>query len=136
MLARRLEPDGQGGLAPVPAMRGVSLFLSCRGGLPDGAAQRYRIVRLKEKLGSREHGDRRDRAWRARLACLVGDPEARLRARWPTWSTCSRLSNGVRAAGLMRRARSPRRSSSPPAASRFGRRLIEMPLMRRQLARS
>ncbi|MDW8315183.1 MAG: acyl-CoA dehydrogenase family protein [Rhodovarius sp.] len=131
VLARRLEPDGQGGLAPVPAMRGVSLFLLPRD-LPDGRRNAYRIVRLKEKLGSRSMASGEIRLEGA-TAWLVGDPEAGFR-QMADMVNNSRLSNGVRAAGLMRRAV----AEAVFVATRriaFGRRLIEMPLMRRQLVK-
>ncbi len=46
-----------------PGIKGVSLFLLPRT-LPDGSANRYRIVRLKEKLGTRSMASRRDPAGR------------------------------------------------------------------------
>jgi acyl-CoA dehydrogenase len=46
----------------------------------------------------------------------------------------SRLSNGVRAAGLMRRALSEALFIARERSA-FGRKLVELPLMRRQLAK-
>jgi alkylation response protein AidB-like acyl-CoA dehydrogenase len=113
--------------------RGLGLFLLPRV-LPDGTPNAYRIVRLKDKLGTRSMasgeitlGDSRGGA----LAYAVGDI-ARGFAQMTDMINMSRLSNGVRAAGLMRRAL---REAVFVAGARqaFGKRVIDLPLMRRQL---
>jgi len=110
-------------------MKGVSLFLLPRT-LDDGTANAYRIVRLKDKLGTRSmasgeiHFDGA-RAW------LVGEA-GRGFVQMADMVNNSRLSNGVRAAGLMRRAVSEALFIARERQA-FGRRLIDMPLMRRQL---
>lgn len=82
-------------------IRGVSLFLLPRT-LPDGRPNAARIVRLKDKLGTRSMASGEVRLEGA-VAWLVGDPGAGFR-QMADMVNNSRLSNGVRAAGLMRRA--------------------------------
>jgi alkylation response protein AidB-like acyl-CoA dehydrogenase len=114
-----------------PGLRGVSLFLLPRT-LPDGTPNAYRILRLKPKLGTRSMASGEIRLEGA-TAFLVGDPEAGFR-QMADMVNNSRLSNGVRAAGLMRRALTEALFVAHRRVA-FGRRLVEMPLMRRQLAK-
>jgi alkylation response protein AidB-like acyl-CoA dehydrogenase len=114
-----------------PGLKGVSLFLLPRT-LPDGTANHYRIVRLKDKLGTRSMASGEIRLEGA-IAWLVGDPEAGFR-QMADMVNNSRLSNGVRAAGLMRRAMTEALFVARRRVA-FGKRLIELPLMRRQLAK-
>ncbi|MCK8786506.1 acyl-CoA dehydrogenase family protein [Roseomonas sp. NAR14] len=114
-----------------PGLKGVSLFLLPRT-LPDGSANRYRIVRLKDKLGTRSMASGEVRLEGA-TAYLVGDPGAGFR-QMADMVNNSRLSNGVRAAGMMRRATTEAIFIATRRVA-FGRRLIEMPLMRRQLCK-
>ncbi len=89
-----------------PGIKGVGLFLLPRI-RPDGTPNAYRIVRLKDKLGTRSMASGEIRLEGA-LAYLVGDdPRAVAGAGFRQMADMvnnSRLSNGVRAAGLMRRA--------------------------------
>ncbi|MEO8249774.1 MAG: acyl-CoA dehydrogenase family protein [Burkholderiales bacterium] len=110
-------------------MKGVSLFLLPRE-LPDGSANRYRIVRLKDKLGTKSMASGEIRLEGAR-AWLVGDL-GRGFVQMADMVNNSRLSNGVRAAGLMRRAVSEAFFIARNREA-FGHKLIELPLMRRQL---
>jgi acyl-CoA dehydrogenase len=112
-----------------PGMKGVSLFLLPRK-LEDGSANAYRIVRLKDKLGTRSMASGEIRLEGAR-AFLVGEA-GRGFQQMAAMVNQSRLSNGVRAAGLMRRAVSEALFVARERRA-FGRRLIELPLMRRQL---
>jgi len=112
-------------------LRGVSLFLLPRE-RPDGTRNAYRIVRLKDKLGSRSMASGEIRLDGA-LAWLVGDPEAGFR-QMADMVNNSRLSNGMRAAGMMRRATTEALFIAHRRVA-FGKRLVEMPLMRRQLAK-
>jgi acyl-CoA dehydrogenase len=112
-----------------PGLRGVSLFLLPRE-RPDGTLNAYRIVRLKEKLGTRSMASGEIRLEGA-TAFLVGAPEAGFR-QMADMINASRLSNGMRAAGLMRRAVTEALFIARHRMA-FGRRLIDMPLMRRQL---
>ena len=110
-------------------MKGVSLFLLPRT-LPDGSANAYRIVRLKDKLGTRSMASGEISLNGAR-AFLVGEA-GRGFQQMADMVNNSRLSNGVRAAGLMRRAVSEALFIARERRA-FGKRLMDMPLMRRQL---
>ncbi len=110
-------------------MKGVSLFLLPRT-LDDGTANALRIVRLKDKLGTRSMASGEIRLEGAR-AFLVGEA-GRGFQQMADMVNNSRLSNGVRAAGLMRRACSEALFIARERRA-FGRRLLDMPLMRRQL---
>ena len=112
-------------------LKGVGLFLLPRT-LPDGTPNSYRIVRLKDKLGTRSMASGEIRLEGAR-AWLIGDPEAGFK-QMADMVNSSRLSNAVRAAGMMRRAMTEALFVARNRRA-FGRRLIEMPLMRRQLAK-
>ena len=118
------RPDG----AP-DGIKGLALFLLPKT-LPDGTRNRYRIVRLKDKLGSRSMASGEITLDGAQ-AYLIGEI-GRGFHQMADMINMSRLSNGVRAAGLMRRALN---EALHVAAHReaFGRKLIGMPLMRRQL---
>ncbi len=115
--------------AAAPATKGVSLFLLPRE-LPEGGANHYRIVRLKSKLGTRSMASGEIRLDGAR-AWIVGEP-GRGFVQMADMVNNSRLSNGVRAAGLMRRAVSEAFFIARHREA-FGKKLIELPLMRRQL---
>ena len=110
-------------------LAGVALFLLPRT-LPDGRANSYRIVRLKSKLGTRSMASGEIRLDGA-AAWLVGDPAAGFR-QMADMVNNSRLSNGVRAAGLMRRAVTEAHFVAERRMA-FGSRLADMPLMQRQL---
>lgn len=112
-------------------MKGVSLFLVPRV-LPDGSRNAYRIVRLKDKLGTRSMASGEIRFEGAK-AWLVGEP-GRGFAQMADMVNNSRLSNGMRSAGMMRRALAEALYISRHRQA-FGKRLIEMPLMQRQLAK-
>jgi alkylation response protein AidB-like acyl-CoA dehydrogenase len=109
--------------------RGISLFLLPRE-LPDGRANSYRIVRLKPKLGTRSMASGEIRLEGA-TAYLVGDPEAGFR-QMADMVNNSRLSNGMRAAGLMRRAVTEAMFVARHRIA-FGQTIVNMPLMQRQL---
>ena len=108
---------------------GLSLFLLPRT-LPDGKPNRYRILRLKEKLGTRAMPSGEIKLEGA-LAWLVGDPRQGFK-QMADMINMSRLSNGMRAAGLMRRALTEALFVARRREA-FGKPLIELPLMRRQL---
>src|ERR1700761_1088491 len=96
----------------------------------DGARNAYRIVRLKDKLGTRSMASGEIRLEGAE-AYLVGQPDAGLKQMMEQVNL-SRLSHGVRAAAMMRRC-----VNEALAAARnriaFGKRVVDFPLMRRQL---
>ena len=112
-------------------MRGVSLFLLPKF-LPDGSRNHYRIVRLKDKLGTRSMASGEIRLEGA-CAWLVGE-RGRGFVQMADMVNNSRLSNGMRAAGMMRRAASEALFIARNRQA-FGKRLIEMPLMQKQLAK-
>ena len=117
-------------IAGAPAgMAGVSLFLLPRT-LADGSANTYRILRLKDKLGSRSMASGEIRLEGAQ-AWLVGEP-GRGFQQMADMVNNSRLSNGMRAAGLMRRAFGEALYIAQQRQA-FGKALIALPLMRRQL---
>ena len=118
--------DASGGL---PGMKGVSLFLLPRR-LDDGSLNRYRIIRLKDKLGTRSMASGEIRLEGA-IAYLVGEA-GRGFVQMADMVNNSRLSNGVRAAGLMRRAVAEAEFIASERRA-FGRTLAQMPLMQRQL---
>lgn len=118
------RPDG----APA-GMKGVSLFLLPRR-LNDGTLNHYRIIRLKDKLGTRSMASGEIRLEGA-IAHLVGEP-GRGFQQMADMVNNSRLSNGVRAAGLMRRAVAEAEYIASQRRA-FGQRLDQMPLMQRQL---
>lgn len=124
MVLARTEnaPDG---------MKGVSLFLLPRT-LPDGQPNNYRIIRLKNKMGTRSMASGEIRLEGAK-AWLVGEL-GRGFAQMADMVNNSRLSNGMRAAGLMRRAVAEALHFSRHRVA-FGKKLIDMPLMQRQLAK-
>lgn len=112
-------------------MKGVSLFLLPKV-LPDGTRNSYRIIRLKDKLGTRSMASGEIRFEGAK-AWLVGEL-GRGFAQMADMVNSSRLSNGMRSAGLMRRAFAEALHFSRHRVA-FGQRLVDMPLMQRQLAK-
>lgn len=110
-------------------IKGVSLFLLPRT-LEGGAANAYRILRLKDKLGTRSMASGEIRLEGAQ-AWLVGEA-GRGFVQMADMINNSRLSNGVRSAGLMQRAVSEAFYIARQRRA-FGKRLIEQPMMRRQL---
>jgi acyl-CoA dehydrogenase len=114
-----------------PGLSGISLFL-----MPkmrrDHSPNAYRILRLKDKLGTRSMASGEIRLEGAE-AYLVGE-RGRGFQQMADMVNSSRLSNGVRAAGLMRRAATEALFTARRRKA-FGKLLIEMPLMRRQLAK-
>lgn len=120
------RPEGAGA-----GSRGLGLFLLPRV-LEDGQPNGYRIVRLKDKLGTRAMPSGEIRLEGA-IAYLVGDLGQGFK-QMAEMVNQSRLSNGVRSAGMMRRALHEALAVAHGREA-FGRRLIELPLMRRQLAK-
>lgn len=114
-----------------PGLKGISLFLLPRV-RPDGSTNSYRILRLKDKLGTRSMPSGEIRLEGA-FAWLVGERGQGFK-HMADMINNSRLSNGVRAAGLMRRALTEALYISKNRRA-FGKRLIDMPLMQRQLTK-
>src|ERR1700710_1679667 len=109
--------------------RGVGLFLMPRR-LDDGSSNHYRIVRLKDKLGTRSMASGEIKLEGA-IAYAVGKLDRGF-VQMAEMVNSSRLSNGVKSTALMRRAH-----HDAIAVARgprvFGQRIIDLPLARRQL---
>ncbi|WP_417282843.1 acyl-CoA dehydrogenase family protein [Comamonas sp.] len=112
-----------------PGMKGISLFLLPRH-LDDGSDNRYRIIRLKDKMGTRSMASGEIRMDGA-LAYLVGE-QGRGFVQMADMVNNSRLSNGVRSAGMMRRAVAEAEFIAHERIA-FGKRIEDMPLIQRQL---
>ena len=110
-------------------MKGISLFLLPRV-LDDGRTNHYRIIRLKDKLGTKSMASGEIRMDGA-VAYLVGE-QGRGFVQMADMVNNSRLSNGVRSAGMMRRAVAEAEFVARERIA-FGKRLEDMPLMQRQL---
>jgi acyl-CoA dehydrogenase len=121
LLAR---PEGAAG-----GTRGVGLFLMPRR-LDDGSPNHYRIVRLKDKLGTRSMASGEIKLEGA-IAYAVGKLDRGF-VQMAEMVNSSRLSNGVKSTALMRRAH---HDAMTVARNRvvFGQRIIDLPLARRQL---
>jgi acyl-CoA dehydrogenase len=125
LLAR---PEG----AP-PGNAGLGLFALPRR-LEDGSRNRYRIVRLKDKLGSRSMASG-EIVFEGALAWPLGTVGAhpnRGLKQMMDQVNMSRLSHGVRAAAMMRRCVNEALVVARHREA-FGGRLIDKPLVRRQL---
>jgi alkylation response protein AidB-like acyl-CoA dehydrogenase len=109
--------------------RGLGLFLMPRL-LPDGTRNAYRVIRLKDKLGTRSMASG-EIALNGAQAWLVGALERGF-VQMAEMINQSRLSNAVRSAGMMRRALHEALCVARGRQA-FGRALIELPLMQRQL---
>jgi acyl-CoA dehydrogenase len=109
--------------------RGLALFALPRR-LKDGRRNAYRIVRLKDKLGTRSMASGEIRLEGA-VAYLVGEADRGLKQMMEQVNL-SRLSHGVRAAAMMRRCVNEAQICAR-TRSAFGRTIIEHPLLRRQL---
>ena len=109
--------------------RGLALFALPRR-LKDGRRNAYRIVRLKDKLGTRSMASG-EILLEGALAYLVGDAERGLKQMMEQVNL-SRLSHGVRAAAMMRRCVNEAIVCARSRAA-FGKTIIEYPLLRRQL---
>src|SRR5438445_300395 len=109
--------------------RGVGLFLMPRR-LDDGSPNHYRIVRLKDKLGTRSMASGEIKLEGA-IAYAVGKLDRGF-VQMAEMVNSSRLSNGVKSTALMRRAH---HDAMTVARNRvvFGSRIIDLPLARRQL---
>ncbi len=109
--------------------RGLALFALPRR-LKNGARNSYRIVRLKDKLGTKSMASG-EIMLEGAVAYLVGEVRNGFKQMMDQVNL-SRLSHGVRAAAMMRRCWN---ESLQVARTRsaFGRRLIEMPLVKKQL---
>jgi alkylation response protein AidB-like acyl-CoA dehydrogenase len=110
-------------------MAGVSLFLMPRI-KADGTPNNYRIVRLKDKMGTRSMASGEIRLEGAE-AYLIGKTGQGFQ-QMAEMVNGSRLLNGVRSGAIMRRALTEAQYVANHRQA-FGKRLVDLPLMRRQL---
>ena len=118
------RPEGAG-----DGTKALSLFLLPRH-LPDGTKNAYRILRLKEKMGTKSMASG-EISLEGATAYMVGDPGQGFKQMTDMINN-SRLANGVRSAGMMRRSVNEALFIARNRTA-FGKRLIDLPLMRRQL---
>lgn len=109
--------------------RGLGLFLMPKT-LPDGTRNSYRILRLKDKLGSRTMASG-EIAFEGAVAYQLGELDQGLK-QMLVMVNSSRVSHLARAAGMMRRCLNEALVASRHRNA-FGRAVIDHPLMRRQL---
>jgi alkylation response protein AidB-like acyl-CoA dehydrogenase len=109
--------------------KGLALFALPRR-LKDGSRNAYRIVRLKDKLGTRSMASG-EILLEGAVAYLVGDAGQGLKQMMEQVNL-SRLSHGVRAAAMMRRCVNEAMVCARTRTA-FGKTIIEYPLLRRQL---
>src|ERR1700690_1159112 len=123
LLAR---PEGAEG-----GTRGAGLFLMPRR-LDDGSPNHYRIVRLKDKLGTRSMASGEIKLEGA-IAYAVGKLDRGF-VQMAEMLNSSRLSNGVKSTPVMRRAHHDAMTVAQNPVV-FGQRVIDLPLARRQLTK-
>src|ERR1700744_2731491 len=121
MLAR---PEGA-----AEGTKGLALFALPRR-LKNGRRNAYRIVRLKDKLGTRSMASG-EILLEGAGAYLVGDVDSGLKQMMEQVNL-SRLSHGVRASAMMRRCLNEAMACAR-SRSAFGHSIIDYPLLRRQL---
>lgn len=110
---------------------GLALFALPRR-LKNGRRNSYRIVRLKDKLGTRSMASGEIRLEGA-VAYLVGAADRGIKQMMEQVNL-SRLSHGVRAAAMMRRCVNEALVCARQRVA-FGQTIVEMPLLRRQLVK-
>lgn len=109
--------------------KGLALFAMPRR-LKDGSRNSYRIVRLKDKLGTRSMASG-EILLEGAVAYLVGEASQGLKQMMEQVNL-SRLSHGVRAAAMMRRCVNEAMVCARTRQA-FGNTIIDYPLLRRQL---
>ena len=109
--------------------RGLAMFALPRR-LEDGSRNRYRIVRLKDKLGTRSMASG-EIVLDGATAYLVGDVNHGFK-QMMSQVNLSRLSHGVRAASMMRRCLNEALAAARGRRA-FGKPTSDYPLLRRQL---
>ena len=113
----------------VDGIKGVAMFALPRY-LPDGSLNQYRIVRLKDKMGTRSLASC-EIVLEGAEAYLVGKADQGIKQMMEQVNM-SRLSHGVRAAGMMRRCYNEAMQVARHRSA-FGSRIIDHPLLRRQV---
>jgi len=112
-----------------PGTKGLGMFALPRR-LEDGSRNSYRIVRLKDKLGTRSMASG-EIVLDGATAYLVGNVDAGFKQMMQQVNL-SRLSHGVRAAAMMRRCLNEALAAARGRQA-FGHATIDYPLLRRQL---
>ncbi|MBS0518561.1 MAG: acyl-CoA dehydrogenase family protein [Proteobacteria bacterium] len=112
-----------------PGTKGLGMFALPRR-LEDGSRNSYRIVRLKDKLGTRSMASG-EIIMDGATAYLVGEADRGFKQMMEQVNL-SRLSHGVRAAAMMRRCLNEALAAARGRRA-FGRSIAEYPLLRRQL---
>src|SRR5690349_14062841 len=112
-----------------PGTQGLGMFAMPRR-LEDGSRNSYRIVRLKDKLGTRSMASG-EIIMDGAIAYLVGDVDRGFKQMMEQVNL-SRLSHGVRAAAMMRRCLNEAMVCARGRKA-FGHTIIDFPLLRRQL---
>ena len=112
-----------------PGTAGLGMFALPRR-LEDGSRNSYRIVRLKDKLGTRSMASG-EIILDGATAYLVGDVKRGFKQMMEQVNL-SRLSHGVRAAAMMRRCLNEALAAARGRRA-FGKSIAEYPLLRRQL---
>ena len=112
-----------------PGTQGLGMFALPRR-LEDGSRNSYRIVRLKDKLGTRSMASG-EIVLDGATAYLVGDVKRGFK-QMMSQVNLSRLSHGVRAAAMMRRCLNEALAAARGRRA-FGKPTSEYPLLRRQL---
>jgi alkylation response protein AidB-like acyl-CoA dehydrogenase len=112
-----------------PGTAGLGMFALPRR-LEDGTRNAYRIVRLKDKLGTRSMASG-EIVMNGATAYLIGDVNRGFKQMMEQVNL-SRLSHGVRAASMMRRCLNEALAAARGRRA-FGKAIAEYPLLRRQL---
>ncbi len=118
------RPEGAAG-----GTRGLGMFLVPKD-LPDGTRNRYAIRRLKDKLGSKSMPTG-EYEFDGAVGYVVGDI-GRGFAQMAEMINVSRLSNGMRAAAIMRRSLLESVTHAR-GRSAFGKAMFDLPLLREQI---
>ena len=113
----------------ISGTKGLALFLLPKK-LDSGKLNSYEIIRLKDKLGGRSFASGEIRLNKA-SAYIVGDPQKGFK-QMTDMINMSRLSNGVRASGMMQRCLQESLFISNTRYA-FKQKLIDIPLMQKQL---
>ena len=113
----------------VSGTKGLALFLLPKK-LDNGKLNSYEIIRLKDKLGGRSFASGEIRLNKA-FAYIVGDPKEGFK-QMTDMINMSRLSNGVRASGMMQRCLQESLFISNTRHA-FNKKLIDLPLMQKQI---
>ncbi|MGE0599159.1 MAG: acyl-CoA dehydrogenase family protein [Dehalococcoidia bacterium] len=109
--------------------RGLGMFLVPKV-LPDGSRNRFAIRRLKDKLGSKSMPTG-EYEFDAAVGYVVGDINKGF-SQMAEMINVSRLSNGMRAAGIMRRSLLESVTHAR-GRSAFGKAMFDLPLLREQI---